>query len=835
MRAPFVGLCSFLLAVGTARAASESRSSPDLAGEVRAVFSSAAPTIDGQLDEPMWSGAPVFDRFVLNEPTEGGPGSEKTELRVVFDDDTLYFGFRNFDSQPDRINRSLGRRDTEPASDYVVVFLSPSNDRRTAHRFYLNAGGVQADSLQYDDLHMTQTWDAVWRGAAARFDGGWTAELAIPLYLVGRLDGAQASWQFLARRYIARTHEKVSSVLIPRADNGFVSRFGPMTGVAAIAPRRAIELLPYVAFRGLARPESAASPGSREVLGAGDVGIDAGVILGGGLTLNGTLNPDFGQVEADEIVLNISTFETFFPEKRPFFTQGLDLFQPVGGEDTTSLQNLFHSRRIGSAAPILAAAKLSGSLSPRFSLGLLDAVVTPDRPLHADSAEEIAPGQPATNYLAGAARGVVTGDSWIGARFSAATPLTGECSEMDLAEDPIPDRCRLAGGNAVAVDAHLKSGDGDYAIYGQAAASQAVGGPPERLLLDGTRLERGELGVGGYVRAGKYGGEPLRFQLGYDGESPAFDLNAVGFQRDQNRHSVFASAGWFRPGGLGPLLSFDATMRGTLNYSADGRRLDRGRWLALDVNATTPGFHTLLWENFAGFGEHDLRELRGSGVALLYPSAQLTRITFNSDPTRVVSGRAVGALGHHNSAPREPARFDWTMGAGAAVRPSDAWETRLDVTLDRTLFSPRYIDELEPDRFLLGRLDSMFLSATLKQQWVVTRDFTLQAYLQWFSAYGAYGPFFEGVGDRRDPVTQDDMTPVAAPMISPDFHSAQLAVNAIARWEYRPGSTVYLVYQRNQSERPPDRVDSTLGSDGLFDGPTADLVSIKWTWFWSTL
>src|SRR6185503_384223 len=147
------------------------------------------------------------------------------------------------------------------------------------------------------------------------------------------------------------------------------------------------------------------------------------------------------------------------------------------------------------------------------------------------------------------------------------------------------------------------------------------------------------------------------------------------------------------------------------------------------------------------------RELRGSGVALLYPPAGLTRLTFTTDPTRVVSGVALAALGYHPPAPIEPGRFDWTLTGGAYVRPSDAWETRLDVTLDRTLFSPRLIEELEPGRFLLGRLDYTFLRATLKQQWVVTRDFTLQAYLQWFSAYGDYGPFCEAPGGPSDPVT----------------------------------------------------------------------------------
>jgi Domain of unknown function (DUF5916) len=804
-------------------------------GAIHAVFSPHALSVDGRLDERAWAGAPVFDAFVRNEPTEGGPGTERTELRVLFDRDTLYVGFRNFDSRPHQINRSLGRRDSEPASDHVVVYLSAAGDRRTARRFYLNAGGVQADSLQYDDVLVTQTWDAVWRGAVADFPGGWTAELAIPLYLIGHAGQARARWYFLARRRIARTHETVSSVLIPRASNAFVSRFGALDGVASVAPRRALELLPYLSVRTLVRPQAGdpAMPTPREALAASDLGLDAALVLGRGLTLNATLNPDFGQVEVDEVVLNVTNFETFFPEKRPFFTHGLDLFQPVGGESTAQLHNLFYSRRIGGGAPILGAAKLSGAAGSRLSFGLLDAVVTPERPLHLESSEEAPSSQTTTNYLAAVGRASVADESWVGARFSAATPLGPECTEQDLGADPIPARCALAGGNAFALDANLESPRGDYAIYGQAAVSQAVGGPPSRLLLDGTRLERGDFGVGAYLRAGRYGGEPWRFELAYDGESPDFDVNAVGFQLDQNRHQLVTKAGWFRPGGIGKLHSFDATLIGTASWSADGRALSRERRLKLDINAVTPGFHTLYWENSAMTGGYDLRELRESGVAIERLPVHFTRLTFESDPSQVASARAVAGLGRHGAAGPIPPRYDWILTGGATIRPSAAWETRLDVTVDRTFFDPRFVQESAPGQFLLARLDYSLLSATLRQQWVVTRDFTLQAYVQWFSAYGDYGPFFDGAGTADDPLLHRGLTAAPSPPSSPDFHAAEILVNAIARWEYRPGSTLYLVYLRSQRERPPDSVDSTLGSASLFDGPAEDVVSLKWTWFWS--
>ena len=175
---------------------------------VHAARAERAPTIDGRLDDPAWIAAPVFAAFVLNQPTEGGAGSERTELRVLFDDEYLYVGFHCSDTQPATISRGRAPRDTEPATDYVAIFVDAGNDGRTARRFYLNAASVQADTLIYDDIQWMQSWDAVWDGAATVTADGWSAEYAIPLHVVG-VDARQPRWGFLARRYVARTHELV--------------------------------------------------------------------------------------------------------------------------------------------------------------------------------------------------------------------------------------------------------------------------------------------------------------------------------------------------------------------------------------------------------------------------------------------------------------------------------------------------------------------------------------------------------------------------------------------------------------------------------------------------
>jgi hypothetical protein len=445
-------------------------------------------------------------------------------------------------------------------------------------------------------------------------------------------------------------------------------------------------------------------------------------------------------------------------------------------------------------------------------------VVSPTRPRHAETDDEGAIGDaPSLNYLAAVARAGFGSDSWVGARLAAATPLTDGAS----------------GGNAVAIDTTLKETSGVWALFGQAAVSQTVGGPEERVLLDGTVLERGELGLGGYVRAGKYGGEPWRAELGYDYSSPSLELNATGFQRDQNRHYATAMIGWRRPNGLGPLHTFTSSLRGNFALSADGRDLVRERGITGNINVLLPGFHSVDLVLMANLGGHDLRELRSSGVAYLHGPTQYGRLAISSDTSRVISANTVTALGHWSDAGPSEGRFDWTLGGGVVVRPSAAFETRLDVTADRTLFLPRFVERLADDRFLLGRLDYLLLSATLRQQWAATRDLTFQGYLQLFTAFGELGPYYEGTATPDRPLTQNDLVAAGPPMENPDFHTTQLSVNLIARWEYRPGSTLFLVYTRSQSELPVEGARGTLGSSTLFDGPAVDVLSFKWTWFWS--
>jgi hypothetical protein len=811
--------------------------------------------VDGKLDEVSWAQAPVFDAFVQRFPAAGKPASERTEVRIVYDLDRVYFGIIAHDSQPALIDRRLGRRDSVLITDLVQIIIDPTHDHRTAYSFSLSAGGVHADGLFYDDRNFTSDWDGVWDGATGSVADGWVAEFSIPLALLRFPEANTQTWGFSVRRQIARLNEESESVENPRDSNANVSRLGHLTGMEGLKPRSEVELVPYVATRGILSPQysDASRPTPRLLAPTLDVGLDLKAALTSDLALNATINPDFGQVEADQIILNLSTFEAFFPEKRTFFTQGLELFQPVGSSSETVPQSLFYSRRIGLGTPILGAAKLTGTLTKGVEVGVLNALVTgpwqaqdeenPDRDwsLHASRPFHLGPNntlpgrpQPATNFLAAVARGSVGENSRVGGSFAAATPLAGGCTAEEAAQADRPDECLARGGMGAALDFDFKSSNSEYGILGQLDASRTEGGPPERLLPDGTVLRRGNGGFGGYLRAGKFGGEGQRWDVAYDFASPRLDLNATGFQRTQNEHMARLALRYERTSNLDYFKGFHYDVQASTSWTTDGRGINRGNNVIGWVAVTTPGFDFIGIEGNAIWGGYDVRELRGTGIPLQQDLYTHLLTFWKSNGKRVLKFDGYLSLMHHNQGPTSGA-WGWGGSLRFSLRPHPALETNLNLLSESTRSAPRFFDELGDDSFLLGNLKSTFLSATLRQSWVIRPHLTLQGYAQLFSAYGIFGPFYEASSDpQRSPIRFADMRRVDG--VSGDFYDVALNLNVVLRWEYRLGSTLFFVYSRTQAGLPtPDGevTPSTLAPRRLFDGPATDAVLLKWSYYWS--
>src|SRR5947208_1459285 len=343
--------------------------------------------IDGRADDAIWRTAPVIAEFTQFSPVEGGPARFRTEAQVAFDDHSFYVFIRAFDSEPAKISSVLARRDVRPPTDQLKIVIDSFHDRRSGYEFAVSPGGVKRDYAIYDDNNEDGSWDGVW-DVATRVDSlGWTAEFAIPLSQLRYPSSPTHTFGFGVWRDIERYKERVSWPAYRPSQIGFVSQLGDLTGIDGIPAPRRFDVLPYTVAKNEPRPTTARFDRHQSFTG----GADFKYGLTSNFTLDGTVAPDFGQVEQDPAVLNLSVFETFLQEKRPFFLEGTGIYQfPVNSNQVnTQGEGLFYSRRIGrapqlgedfgdAASPtsttILGAAKLTGRSAGGLTVGALDAV-----------------------------------------------------------------------------------------------------------------------------------------------------------------------------------------------------------------------------------------------------------------------------------------------------------------------------------------------------------------------------------------------------------------------------------------------------------------------------
>ncbi|MDQ8155193.1 MAG: DUF5916 domain-containing protein, partial [Gemmatimonadota bacterium] len=343
--------------------------------------------IDGRDDDDAWRGAQIIDAFRQFDPVENGdPRGFRTEARVTYDDRNLYVFVRAFDPRPDSLRALLARRDVKTQSDWLHLMIDSYHDRRTGYRFTVNPVGVQRDVYMSNDGDEDLSWDAVW-GVATRVEqDAWTAEYRIPFSQLRFARADTHTFGLAIWRDVGRTNERLSWPLYHRNKPGMVSQFGELRGIDRIATPRRLEATPYTVAKDLSHPEADGRFGRQQ---AASLGADLKYGLTSNLTLDATINPDFGQVEADPSVLNLTAFEQFYEERRPFFLEGQGIFRYDLNCNDGACSGLFYSRRIGRSpqlggqyydasnplnTTILGAAKVTGRLANGLSIGAMDAV-----------------------------------------------------------------------------------------------------------------------------------------------------------------------------------------------------------------------------------------------------------------------------------------------------------------------------------------------------------------------------------------------------------------------------------------------------------------------------
>ena len=513
-----------------------------------AVRASHPPIIDGLDTDAMWQGVPRITGFRLFDPTEDADPPFATEARISYDDANLYVFVRAFDPRPDSILALLSRRDVKTASDQIKVMIDSYHDRRTGYEFAVNPAGVKRDFYTFDDSEEDLSWDAVW-DVATRIDSlGWTAEFRIPLSQLRYPSASDHQFGIMIVRDIARRNERVSWPLLRRSKPGIASQFADVGGFVGLSSPRRIEISPYA----LTRNQSAVRSTGYARTQQATMGADIKYGITSNLTLDATVNPDFGQVEADPATLNLTAFETFLTEQRPFFLEGTGIFQ--FGNDPTAI---FYSRRIGrapqlsglvtdenadvpGASRILGAGKLTGRLTDGTSLGVLGAFT--ERTNVGSTTIE-----PATTYgMARATRDFRGGESALG------VVATTVHRSLDPATDPYLRSDALTAG----IDGRHRFANGMISLRGSLATSTVRGTtsaitrtqrsgvheyqrPDDGIAVDTSRTSLS--GSSLFLAANKVSGL-LRGGFNYSYVTPGYETNDLGYLSRADLQTLTASA-----------------------------------------------------------------------------------------------------------------------------------------------------------------------------------------------------------------------------------------------------------------------------------------------------
>lgn len=843
-----------------------------------------SPTIDGRLDEPAWAAAAAATDFIQIEPNAGSPAALRTEVRVLYDDEALYVGARMFDGSPDSIVARLGRRDDDLYSDWFHVAIDSYYDRRTAFAFGVNPRGVRQDVILYNDRQDDKSWDAVW-DAAARIDSlGWTAEFRIPLSQLrfnhGRNEpGEGRVWGINFRRVIARLGEE--SLWAPTYPNspGIVSLFGELRGLHGLTPPRRLEILPYSVARVKRAPGASGDPFHEPTALESSLGADLKYGLASNLTLTATFNPDFGQVEADPSVVNLTAFETFFEERRPFFVEGSEIFRfPLGPGDNNQ-ELLFYSRRMGrtpqgavppeaaftqrpEATTILGAVKLSGKTADGWSLGFLDAVTAPEHARYADErgVQGRVPVEPLANYAAGRImKDFRRGQSGMGAIFTSTHRDLGDARLRFL------NSAAYAGG----VDFRHRFGGGNYEVQGWLLGSHVRGSTDaiarvqraaghyfqrpdaHHLTYDTTRTA-----LSGYAASlllGKMGGGHWVWAFGGMARSPGFEVNDLGFQQAADFAGAFGFVGHrqFRAGEI--FRRWGLNLSTWTVWSFGGERLQSGG----NVNGNFELVN--FWGGYAGLnrqlGGLSTSALRG-GPAIVQPPRTNAWLGVYSDRRKRVSGE----LNVNLSFEDETGGHQLAIRPGITMRPSERLQLSLRPSVSWNLDPWQYVTSRQADggrHYLFARLDQTTVSLTTRLNYTLTPNLSLQLYAQPFVSAAHYTEFRKVMDPRAerfaerfrtypageltyDPGTQryGVLRPDGSAAFSfqnPDFNFKQFRSNLVLRWEYRAGSTLYLVWSQGRTDFARDgSFRLTRDVDQLFGAAGTNVLLLKVNYWMGT-
>ncbi|HEX2865705.1 MAG TPA: DUF5916 domain-containing protein [Ignavibacteriales bacterium] len=860
---------------------------PKFVNQINAVRINEKITIDAILNESVWQ-IPGCTQLIQEEPAQGAAPTQKSEVWLAYDEEAIYFAAKYYDKHPDSILARLVRRDFiwgDP-SDGCVLYLDSYGDKRNGYFFYVSAAGAVADGLIENDVKQPNdlTWDAVWEGASRIDSEGWFIEMRIPFSQLRFKEGSPQMWGVNVERFISRNVETDMLAYTPHNESGFTSRFPELIGIDGIAPSERLEILPYVKARAEFTGKDPSDPFNHGEKYLPGTGLDIRAGLGHSLTLNGTLNPDFGQVEVDPAVVNLTDVESSFEEKRPFFTEGVTIFTfGMGGINSNSnlnwtSPNIFYSRRIGrqpqgelpdydyadipEGTHILGAAKITGKIFDGWRIGAIHAMTKREfAAIDLDNSQRDIEIEPLTYY------GVIRAQKDYNNRKQGlgmfATFTNRFFKDNSLRNSINKNAFTYAMDGWTFLDE-----EGTYVLNAWGAISNVSGSTARMTELQRSSGHYFQRPDAGYLRvdsaaysmtgyAGRLvlnknrGAWFLNSALGFI--SPKFEINDLGFNSFSDLVNVHLITGykWSEPAIFYRNAAIFAAS--FMNFDFGGSRTANGYYFEGDI----------LFVN-----------LYGASMSFVYsPESQNARRTRGGPLTLNPVSRSFDAVVYTDMRPW------WVVTVNAAAKTGEdassfSLSTILEIKAATTLtlqLGPGYSkDNLQAQwvtsysdqtalktygrRYVFARLDQTIYSMNFRADWIISPKLSLQMYVQPLIASGKYNGFkaleapksyryirYGEMGSTLDMkpsgekggvlfvLDADGKGPaVSGEIENPDFNYLSLRGSAVLRWEYLPGSTLYLVWTQSRlNEEPTEGFNFRNSINTLFSENPDNIFMLK--------
>lgn len=833
------------------------------------------PVIDGRLDDRVWGEKGSWsEKFVQVMPFERAPTDLETRVKIFYDDKNIYVGVWCYDNEPDKINKFIGNRDDNSLGDLISVAFDTYHDYRAAPEFNINAGGNKTDLVVTDKLSVNLSWNTVWEGRTHinLKDSCWTAELRIPFsQLRYNANSDTGIWGLHVRRIIRRRNEVQNWSMIPLKNNGHVFSFGEMHGMADPPKPRDIEFMPYVMGKLRKEPKIDGSPYQTGTYATGNVGFDAKFGVKD-YTLDLTVNPDYGQVELDPSVMNLTAYETFYEEKRPFFLEGRHILEFANGGDM-----MFYTRRIGASpsykphdidnttsfyrpkesVPIIGALKFTGTSPGGVTIGVLQSVTAlTSVKVTRDGHERHEVVEPLTNYTIARLQKNWKGNTLLGGMITSTNRVL---KEQYLIQDMVAngftggiDFTQYFKNRLYYIDfkGMFSALDGSRSAITELQKSPVHYFQRESALgylgIDTTR--RSLSGSGGYLKIGRKGNEKWNFSENFGWSSPGFDLNDVGYLRETDQINNETEV-VFRYTDIWKIFRYNAFfLTQTNRWSFNGTPLENN--VALNLKSMTMSRLELDATGRYVLNKLDTRMLRG-GPDMRFDPFFVSSIKFNTDKSKRVmfSLQYMGEKGNSGASAYNSIIPGVNFRLWNCIFLSGNFNyqwNRNDIQ-----YVGQSVSTAGKTKYIMGEMNQKTYGLTIRLQANITPDISLQYYGSPFTSVASYDNYKVATSttshkynERTHIFTKDEISlngnkyevNVGKDKYSfsqPNFSFNEFRSNLVARWEYRPGSTLYFVWEYSSSGNDNYYVSGWGDNlDKMFGLPATNTFMIKLNyWF----